>query len=98
MREMSVRSAARIHHPGAVTLYDVLPATSSDDAIYLIMEYVEGPTFAGLIRRSGPLPAGAVAAHGLQLLSVLDATHALASCTVMSSRPTSSSLRAARPS
>ena len=71
------RSAARIHHPGAVLLYDVLPATSSDDAIYLIMELVQGPTLAELIRRNGALPAAAVAAYGLQLLSVLDAAHAL---------------------
>jgi Tol biopolymer transport system component/tRNA A-37 threonylcarbamoyl transferase component Bud32 len=71
------RSAARIHHPGAVLLYDVLPATSSDDALYLIMELVPGPTLAELIRRSGPLPAAAVAAYGLQLLPVLEAAHAL---------------------
>jgi serine/threonine protein kinase len=71
------RSAARIHHPGAVLLYDVLPATSSDDAIYLIMELVPGPTLAELVRRNGALPAAAVATYGLQLLSVLDAAHAL---------------------
>ncbi len=74
---LEARSAARIHHPGAVLLYDVLPATSSDDAIYLIMEYVEGPTLAELVRRSGPLPAADVTAYGLQMLSVLDAAHAL---------------------
>jgi serine/threonine protein kinase len=70
------RSAARIHHPGAVVLYDVLPASAGDDAIYLIMELVEGPTLAQLTQR-GPLPAAHVAAFGLQLLSVLQAAHAL---------------------
>lgn len=70
------RSAARIHHPGAVTLYDVLPASAGDDAVYLIMELVDGPTLAQLIQR-GPLPAPDVAAFGLQLLSVLQAAHAL---------------------
>ena len=71
------RSAARIRHPGAVTLYDVLPASATDNAIYLIMELVEGPTLAELIQRSGPLPADAVTAYGLQLLSVLEAAHGL---------------------
>jgi eukaryotic-like serine/threonine-protein kinase len=70
------RSAARIDHPGAVTLYDVLPASAGDDAVYLIMELVQGPTLAQLIQR-GPLPAPDVVAFGLQLLSVLQAAHAL---------------------
>jgi serine/threonine protein kinase len=71
------RSAARIRHPGAVALYDVLPASAADSAMYLIMELVEGPTLAELIQRNGPLPADAVTAYGLQLLSVLEAAHGL---------------------
>ena len=70
-------SAARIHHPGAVTLFDVIPATAADDAVYLIMEYVEGPTLAQLIRSQGPLPDAVAAGYGLQLLDVLAAAHAL---------------------
>jgi serine/threonine protein kinase/WD40 repeat protein len=71
------RSAARIHHPGAVTLYDVLPAGDGDDAVYLIMELVQGPTLAQLISQHGRLPDATVAAFGIQLLDVLDAAHAL---------------------
>ncbi len=71
------RSVARIDHPAAVRLYDVLPATPADDAIYLIMELVEGPTLAQLVERGGPLPEPEVAAFGLQLLSVLEAAHSL---------------------
>ena len=70
------RSAARIDHPGAVTLYDVLPPTEGDDAVYLIMELVEGPTLAQLMQR-GPLPALDVARFGLQLLGVLQVAHGL---------------------
>jgi serine/threonine protein kinase len=70
-------SAARIHHPGAVTLFDVIPATTDDDAVYLIMEYIEGPTLAQLIQSRGPLPDAVAAGYGLQLLDVLDAAHAL---------------------
>jgi eukaryotic-like serine/threonine-protein kinase len=71
------RSVARIDHPGAARLYDVLPATAADDAVYLIMELVEGPTLAQLIERSGPLPGPQVAGLGLQLVSVLAAAHGL---------------------
>jgi serine/threonine protein kinase len=71
------RSAARIDHPNAVTLYDVLPASAADDAVYLIMELIQGPTLARLIEREGALPAQRVARYGLQLLDVLAAAHAL---------------------
>jgi serine/threonine protein kinase len=70
-------SAARIHHPNAVTLYDVLPATADDDAVYLIMELIEGPTLGQLIAGSGTLPDATTAAYGLQLLDVLEAAHDL---------------------
>jgi serine/threonine protein kinase/sugar lactone lactonase YvrE len=70
------RSAARIHHPGAVTLYDVLSPTDGDDAVYLIMELAEGPTLAQLMQR-GPLPDRDVARFGVQLLGVLQVAHGL---------------------
>lgn len=70
-------SAARIRHSGAVALYDVLPATAADDAVYLITEFIDGTTLAEAIRRAGPLPPDRVADYGLQLLDVLDAAHAL---------------------
>src|ERR1700761_3618444 len=49
------RSAARLAHPNAVMLHDIIPASAHDDAIYLIMEYVDGVTLAQLVRREGPL-------------------------------------------
>src|ERR1700760_4482424 len=49
------RSAARLTHPNAVTLHDIIPASSSDDAVYLIMEYVAGTTLAQLVAEQGPL-------------------------------------------
>ena len=71
------RSAARVHHPGAVQLHDVLPASPGDDAIYLIMELVEGRTLAEVIQRNGRLADSVVAGYGLQVLSVLEAAHAI---------------------
>src|SRR5580692_8779377 len=71
------RSAARLAHPNAVTLYDVIPASPDDDAVYLIMEYVAGASLAQLVAEQGPLSEPRAAEIALQLLSVLDAAHAL---------------------
>jgi tRNA A-37 threonylcarbamoyl transferase component Bud32 len=71
------RSAARLTHPNAVTLYDVIPASPADDAVYLIMEYIAGASLAQLIAERGPLSEPRTAEIALQLLSVLDAAHAL---------------------
>ena len=71
------RSAARLTHPNAVTLYDVIPASPADDAVYLIMEYIAGATLAQLVAEQGPLSEPRAAEIALQLLSVLDAAHAL---------------------
>ncbi|HEY0936141.1 MAG TPA: serine/threonine-protein kinase [Trebonia sp.] len=71
------RSAARLTHPNAVTLYDVIPASPADDAVYLIMEYVDGATLAQVVEREGPLSEPRAAGIALQMLSILDAAHAL---------------------
>jgi tRNA A-37 threonylcarbamoyl transferase component Bud32 len=71
------RSAARLSHPNAVTLYDVIPASPADDAVYLIMEYVDGATLGQVIEREGPLSEPRAAGIALQMLSILDAAHAL---------------------
>ena len=71
------RSAAGLTHPNAVTLYDVIPATAADDAVYLIMEYIDGATLAQVISRDGPLGEPRAAGIALQLLSILEAAHAL---------------------
>jgi serine/threonine protein kinase len=71
------RSAARLTHPNAVTLYDVLPASQADDAVYLIMEYVDGATLGQVIEREGPLSEPRAAGIALQMLSILDAARAL---------------------
>jgi tRNA A-37 threonylcarbamoyl transferase component Bud32 len=71
------RSAARLTHPNAVTLYDVIPASPADDAVYLIMEYIDGATLAQVIEREGPLSEPRAAGIALQMLSILDAAHAL---------------------
>ncbi len=74
---VEARSAARIVHPNAIVLLEIVEGTAQDEAIYLIMEYAEGPTLKELISSRGPLPAAEVADYGLQLVDVLQVAHAL---------------------
>ena len=67
------RAAARLNHPGAVTVYDVV---EDDGRPLIVMELVDAPTLAELVERSGPLPPAEVAAIGAELLDALDAGHA----------------------
>jgi len=71
------RSAARLTHPNAVTLHDIIPAGAADDAVYLIMEYIDGATLAQVIERDGPLSEPRTSGIALQLLSILEAAHTL---------------------
>jgi len=66
------RAAARLNHPGVVTLHDVVVA---DDRLFLVMELVEAPTLRDLVDGSGPLGHPAAARVGLELLEALDAAH-----------------------
>ncbi|HET9290253.1 MAG TPA: serine/threonine-protein kinase, partial [Actinomycetes bacterium] len=66
------RAAARLNHPGVVTLHDVVEA---EGRLFLVMELVEAPTLRDLVERSGPLPPGTAARVGLELLDALDAAH-----------------------
>jgi serine/threonine protein kinase len=75
MRE--ARNAARVTHPHAVTLFDVVPPSADDDAMYLVMEYVPGGTLAQEMRHSAQLSLRRVTEVGLQLLDVLEMAHAL---------------------
>lgn len=67
------RAAARIDHPGVAPLFDVVVG---EDAIDLVMSYIDAPDLGRLVRREGPLDDAAAAAVGLQVLDVLEAAHA----------------------
>jgi len=72
------RNAGRLSHPGVVAVHDVVaPVGGDDDAVYIVMEYVDGPTLADVVDREGALPAPRVAAIGLEVLEVLVAAHGL---------------------
>jgi eukaryotic-like serine/threonine-protein kinase len=70
MRE--ARAAARLNHPGAVTLFDVV---TDQGGTFIVMELVQAPTLAELVRTGGPLPVDQVAAVGGQLAAALEAAH-----------------------
>jgi hypothetical protein len=66
------RAAARLDHPSAVTVYDVV---EEDDKPYLVLEYVEARTLAEVTRTDGPLSPQRTAEIGLALLGALEAAH-----------------------
>ncbi|HZD68490.1 MAG TPA: serine/threonine-protein kinase [Actinomycetes bacterium] len=66
------RAAARLSHPGAVTLFDVVQDSGQD---YIVMELVEAPDLDQLVAERGPLDPRRAAAIGLRLLATLEAAH-----------------------
>ncbi len=66
------RAAARLDDASAVTVFDVV---EQDGAPYLVMELVEAPTLAEVVRRDGPLSPERTAEVGLALLGALEAAH-----------------------
>jgi eukaryotic-like serine/threonine-protein kinase len=67
------RLAARLDHPSAVTVYDVV---EEDDRPFVVMELVDARTLSEVVRTDGPLDARRTAEVGLALLGALEAAHA----------------------
>jgi len=70
MRE--ARVAARLNHPGAVILHDIV---DEDGRPFIVMELVRAPTLTELVAAEGALPPARAAAIGLGLLDTLEAAH-----------------------
>jgi eukaryotic-like serine/threonine-protein kinase len=66
------RAAARLSHPGVVTVYDIAQDGGRD---YIVMELVAAPTLDDVVRRDGPLTPERAAGLGLRLLATLEAAH-----------------------
>lgn len=66
------RAAARLDHPSAVTVFDVV---EEGGAPYLVMELVEAQTLSHVVRTDGPLSPQRTAQIGLALLGALEAAH-----------------------
>lgn len=71
--EREGRNAASLHHPNIVDLYD---AASEGDTHYLVMELVEGPTLAEVIKREGQMPVPRALDIAARIASALQVAHA----------------------
>ncbi|MGW1166635.1 serine/threonine-protein kinase [Streptomyces sp. NPDC002550] len=67
------RAAARVRHPSAVTVYDVV---TEGQVPWIVRELVEGESLREVLRR-GPLPPAEAARIGLAVLGALRAAHAV---------------------
>jgi hypothetical protein len=68
------RAAARLSHPSATTVYDVI---EENGRTFIAMELVDAPTLGQIVAENGPLAPEEVARIGLSLLDALDAAHAV---------------------
>jgi eukaryotic-like serine/threonine-protein kinase len=66
------RTAARLGHPGVVTVYDVV---EEDGRPWIIMELVRSRSLDQVIKQEGPLSPGRAAEIGRQMLAALHAAH-----------------------
>src|SRR5262245_32547464 len=66
------RAAARLTHPAAVTLYDVI---REQGTTYIVMELVEARSLSTLVHEDGPLAPEQAARIGLQVLAALEVAH-----------------------
>ncbi|GAA4227153.1 serine/threonine-protein kinase [Streptosporangium album] len=67
------RSAARLSHPGIVTVHDVV---EEDGRPWIVMELVRAWSLEQAVRRSGPLPVAQAAEIGVRVLDALRHAHA----------------------
>jgi ABC-type branched-subunit amino acid transport system substrate-binding protein/tRNA A-37 threonylcarbamoyl transferase component Bud32 len=72
MRE--ARVAARLHHPGVVTIFDVV---EHDGGPWLVLEYVPSRSLAEIVDADGVLAPEAAARVGAVVADALDAAHAV---------------------
>jgi serine/threonine protein kinase len=66
-------NAARLSHPNVVAIYDT---GQEADLVYLVMEFVDGPSLREILRDNGPLDPAVVAALGEQVAKALGEAHA----------------------
>jgi serine/threonine protein kinase len=68
------RLAAGLHHPGIVTIHDVV---TDDDRPWIVMERIDAPSLEAVLDDDGPLPPDRAARVTLNVLDALGAAHAV---------------------
>jgi serine/threonine protein kinase len=71
MRE--ARNAARLHHPHAVAVFDVV--SNDDQEPWIVMEYLPSHSLSALIAERGPMKPAQAASIGAKVASALAAAH-----------------------
>ncbi|MER7946183.1 protein kinase [Streptomyces sp. NPDC096079] len=71
--QKEARAAARITHPGVVTVHDVL---EHDNRPWIVMQYVDGPSLADAAKEAGTIEPREAARIGLHVVGALRAAHA----------------------
>ncbi|MFE5913286.1 serine/threonine-protein kinase [Streptomyces wedmorensis] len=71
--QKEARAAARITHPGVVTVHDVL---EHDSRPWIVMQYVDGPSLADAAKEAGTIEPREAARIGLHVVGALRAAHA----------------------
>jgi hypothetical protein len=67
------RAAASGRHPNVVMIFDVVAEAGE---LWVVREFVAGPTLAGMLAERGPLPVREVAVIGAQVAAALASVHA----------------------
>lgn len=70
--QKEARAAARITHPGVVTVHDVI---EYDNRPWIVMQYVDGPSLADAAKEAGEIEPREAARIGLHVLGALRAAH-----------------------
>ena len=70
--QREARAAAILNHPNIVSVYD---SGQYEGQWYIVMEFVDGPTLAELIRDDAPLPETRAAEIGMEIAAALAAAH-----------------------
>src|SRR5687767_158654 len=69
------RSAAKIAHPGIVTVYECGQLSEANNAAYIAMELLDGESLTDRLARSGRMPAEQAIEIARQVASALEAAH-----------------------